>query len=139
LKAVIANPKRKSTMAVLVLLHEDVMIDKYAIDTQGLVIGRSLECDIFIDDNLVSKKHAQIEVVERLPSGSGREYFIIDLNSTNHTYLNGEEVTRGKLNGNDLVRVGRHTFKFIDESTAQSDKTAKLRKSWIPGVYYTKE
>ena len=126
-------------MAVIVLLHEDVMIDKYAVDTKGLVIGRSLDCDVFLDDNLVSKKHAQIEVVESLPSGTDREYFLTDLNSTNHTYLNGKEVTRCKLNSNDLVRVGRHTFKFIDESAAQAEKTAKLRKSWIPGVYYTKE
>jgi serine/threonine-protein kinase len=36
-------------------------------------------------------------------------------------------------------RTVKHTFKFIDETDDPGDKTAKLKKSWIPGVYYTDE
>jgi hypothetical protein len=35
------------------------------------------------------------------------------------------------------IRIGKHTFKFLDESAEPADKTTKLRKIWIPGVYYT--
>jgi hypothetical protein len=38
-----------------------------------------------------------------------------------------------------MIRVGWNTFKFIDEAEGDPNKTAKIRKSWIPGVYYTEE
>jgi hypothetical protein len=40
-----------------------------------------------------------------------------------------------------MIRVGWNHFKFLDEAKAEgdSDKTSKIRKSWIPGVYYTEE
>jgi pSer/pThr/pTyr-binding forkhead associated (FHA) protein len=62
-----------------------------------------------------------------------------DLKSTNSTFVNGEKITRHKLRHNDLIRVGWNTFKFIDEAEGEPNKTAKIRKSWIPGVYYTED
>jgi hypothetical protein len=38
-----------------------------------------------------------------------------------------------------MIRVGWNTFKFVDEAEGDANKTAKIRKSWIPGVYYTKD
>jgi hypothetical protein len=38
-----------------------------------------------------------------------------------------------------MIRVGWNTFKFIDEAEGDPNKTAKIRKSWIPGVYYTED
>jgi len=35
--------------------------------------------------------------------------------------------------------VGWASFKFIDETKADPNKTAKIHKSWIPGVFYTKQ
>jgi len=35
--------------------------------------------------------------------------------------------------------VGWVSFKFIDETKADPDQTAKIHKSWIPGVFYTKQ
>jgi hypothetical protein len=47
-------------------------------------------------------------------------------------------VERQRLVHEDVVRVGLKSFKFIDEHRAEYVKTAKIKKSWIPGVYYTK-
>ena len=51
-----------------------------ALSTRPLTIGRDLECDIAIGYERASRHHAQIAF-------DGQRYFIIDLNSTNGTYL----------------------------------------------------
>jgi hypothetical protein len=38
-----------------------------------------------------------------------------------------------------MIRVGWNTFKFIDEAEEDPNTTAKIRKSWLPGVYYTED
>jgi len=126
-------------MALIVFLHENVAIKKFDLDQKGLRFGRSVECDVFIEDKLVSMEHAAIEAVEKPEGTSQYEYYINDLNSTNQTYLNGEPVDHKKLINNDVIRIGRHTFKFIDEIDSETEKTLKLHKSWIPGVFYTKD
>ncbi len=126
-------------MALILQLHEGVAINKCPLNQPQLLIGRNPECDIFIDDAVVSAKHAVIEKIENPDSEGVVEYFLADQNSTNGTFLNGEKITRQKLNHEDVIRVGWVSFKFIDETKADPDKTAKIHKSWIPGVYYTKQ
>lgn len=126
-------------MAMLVLTHEGLTIKRISLDKAELRIGRKTDSDIFIDDMLASQNHAKIEMIENTEDSGGPDYFIEDLKSTNHTYINGAPIDRKKLVHGDVIRIGKHTFKFIDESVDPGDKTAKLKKSWIPGVYYTKD
>ena len=126
-------------MAVIVFIHENVAIKKFELDPKGLRFGRSVACDVSIEDNLVSKEHAIIEAVATPGDGGQYEYFIKDLESTNKTFVNGEPVTRHKLSNNDMIRIGRQTFKYVDKIDSDTEKTLKLHKSWIPGVYYTKD
>lgn len=125
-------------MPLLVLLHEGLTVNKIPLEKDELRIGRSTDADIFLDDKMVSQKHAKIERVAVGEKG-GAEYWIEDLGSTNHTFVNGEKISAVKLIHDDTIRIGKHIFKFIDESAVGEDKTTKLHKSWIPGVYYTKE
>ena len=126
-------------MALIVQLHEGVAINKCPLDQPRLRIGRSPECDIFIDDAVVSSEHAVIEKIESPDSKGAVEYYLEDQNSTNGTFLNDEKTTRQKLTHEDVIRVGWVSFKFIDETIADPDQTAKIHKSWIPGVFYTKQ
>ena len=126
-------------MALIVQLHEGVAINKCPLDKPRLRIGRHPDCDIFIDDAVVSTEHAVIEMIENPDPKGPPEFYIIDQDSTNGTFLNGEKTTRQKLNHEDVIRVGWVSFKFIDETKADPDQTAKIRKSWIPGVFYTKQ
>ena len=123
-------------MAILVLLHEGLTIKKIAIEKPETTIGRMTECDIFLDDNMFSANHAKIEMKESTGNKGVFDYFIQDLGSTNQTFVNNDAISRKKLEHNDKIRIGRHLFKFIDEAAALGDKTAKLHKSWIPGVYF---
>ena len=126
-------------MAILVLLHEGLTIKKFPLEKPEISIGRKADCDIFLDDNLVSQRHARIKRRARREPAAGAGFLIEDLQSTNHTFVNGEAVETKELIHNDMIRIGKHVFKFIDEEQADADKTTKLHKSWIPGVYYTKE
>lgn len=126
-------------MAMLVLTHEGLTIKRIPLDKAELRIGRKADSDIFIDDMLASQTHAKIEMIENTQEEGAAAFFIEDLKSTNHTFINGYPVDRKKLTHNDVIRIGKHTFKFFDESADPADKTTKLRKSWIPGVYYTEE
>ena len=126
-------------MAMIVQLHEGVAIKKFKLDKPALSLGRDPESDIFIDNTVVSSKHAIITVDRQPESGGGPLYYIEDLNSTNSTYVNGEKITRHPLAHDDVIRIGWNHFKFIDEAQADPNQTAKIKKSWIPGVYYTEE
>jgi pSer/pThr/pTyr-binding forkhead associated (FHA) protein len=126
-------------MAMIVQLHEGVAVNKCPLDQPRLRIGRSPECDIFIDDAVVSTEHAVIERIESPDSKETADYYLEDRNSTNGTFLNDEQTTRQKLRHNDIIRIGWVSFKFIDETKADPAKTAKIHKSWIPGVFYTKQ
>lgn len=127
-------------MAIVVQLHEGVAINKFKLDDKPVLrIGRDPDSDIFIDNAVVSAAHAVIEVKDNPESDGAPEYYIEDLNSTNSTFVNGQKISRHKLQHNDMIRVGWNNFKFLDEVEGNPDKTSKIRKSWIPGVYYTEE
>ena len=126
-------------MAILVLVHEGLTIKKIPLEKPEMQIGRMADCDIFLDDKLASQKHARITMTQDAEQQEAVAYYIEDLQSTNHTYVNGEAVVLKRLDHNDIIRIGKHVFKFIDETEALADKTTKLHKSWIPGVYYTKD
>jgi pSer/pThr/pTyr-binding forkhead associated (FHA) protein len=69
-------------------------------------IGRSEHNEIIIDDTFVSYEHANI-------NRNKQGYWLVDLNSTNKTYLNSQPVVeRVLLKNGDLIKVGAVTFSF---------------------------
>ena len=126
-------------MALIVQLHEGVAVNKCPLDQPRFRIGRNPDCDIFIDDAVVSSEHAVIEKIENHDAEGPADYYLEDLNSTNGTFLNNAKIAREKLQHEDVIRIGWASFKFIDETKADPEKTAKIHKSWIPGVFYTKK
>lgn len=125
-------------MASLVLINDGVAISRFPIGKSRVRIGRASDNDIPIDSPLVSKHHAEVEIVRSPEPGGPNEYHLVDLDSTNHTFVNDTRVTRQRLRHDDVVRIGLNTFKFIDEREQDMDATTKIHKSWIPGLYFTK-
>jgi len=125
-------------MAILILLEDEVASAKFPLDKDLLSVGRSLESDITIDDIAVSSRHCRIfrEAVDA--QRDIYAYAIEDLDSTNGTFVNDQQVKRQQLRNNDLIRIAFHEFRFIDENEPKDEKTQKIHKSWIPGVFYTK-
>jgi len=125
-------------MATLIQLENGVEKSKYRIDKPLLRLGRSVENDICIEDPEVSGEHCIIEMIAKLDKKDDYEIIIQDMDSTNHTFINGQQISRQQLRHNDMIRIGWKYFRFVDEIKQSYEDTKKIHKSWIPGVYYTK-
>lgn len=70
-------------------------------------IGRSMECDVALNDTFLSGEHARLEL-------RGDEWTLQDLHSTNGTFINGLEVRDPTvINEGDVVRIGRVELKLV--------------------------
>jgi hypothetical protein len=69
-------------------------------------IGRSPDCEIFLDDVTVSRKHA---VLVRRDSA----FFIEDLGSLNGTFLNRRRIESGELADGDELQIGKYRLTFL--------------------------
>lgn len=86
---------------------------KYQLDKRFMTIGRgNAENDICLPCSFVSKHHAVIELVESEDAEGGYAFYLQDLNSTNHTYVNDQAITRIQLKDGDVIRIGKNTLKF---------------------------
>ncbi|MFC1850487.1 FHA domain-containing protein [candidate division CSSED10-310 bacterium] len=72
---------------------------------QSTLLGKSSLCDVLIDDQAASDRHAKIDVV-------GTNYFITDLNSQNGTRVNGQFISYQPLNDGDAIQIGRTFLDF---------------------------
>jgi FhaA, N-terminal domain/FHA domain len=75
------------------------------LDDRVLVVGRSRECDITVDDPNVSRKHAEI----RHEDGA---YWLVDLGSTNGITVDGERVERALLAPDSEIVLGTSELRF---------------------------
>jgi len=124
-------------MAMIIQTVDGVVSNRFEITDSALRFGRSSENQVQIDDLAVSTEHAQISVET---DADGRQsFFLEDLGSTNGSFVNEEKIKRQQLHHNDSIRVGWNAFIFIDENEMDPEKTSEIKKSWIPGVYYTKD
>lgn len=121
-------------MALIIQFTENGAGLKLSLEKQRTTIGRDAGNDIRLDDELVSKEHAVIEIIS---SEEKIEFFIQDLKSTNHTFVNDSPIDIHKLKDGDLIRIGMSDFRFISQEPDSMDETAQLYKTWIPGVFYT--
>lgn len=80
---------------------------------QAWIIGRDRQAGVCVHDKRLSRRHAMIQYVEN------HGFYLVDLNSTNGTYLNGEAVRRPMLlKDGDRIRLGSLSFIFFVCSNA---------------------
>ncbi len=124
-------------MAIIIQTVDGVIVNRFEIGRDGLRFGRAAGNHVQIDDAAVSNHHAEITLEQH---DHGREtYRIRDIGSTNGTYLNEAKVNSKRLHHKDIIRVGWNNFIFIDENQRDFEKTDKITKSWIPGLYFTEK
>lgn len=79
-----------------------------------LVVGRSSELDLVLVEDMVSRKHAKITT-------SGSQLVIVDLGSTNGTFVNGEKIKRQKLKEGDRVLIGTSIIRVLAQDECAVD------------------
>jgi len=124
-------------MATLIQYKNNVPGVKIALDNDPFRIGRSEENDLCIDDELSSREHALIEKVKGKSEDSPANYVVRDLDSTNGTFVNHDKITTHLLQEDDMIRIGQTFLKFSEKDGADLEETRVMKKSIIPGVYYT--
>ncbi len=77
-----------------------------------MLVGRTEHNDIRIRSDFVSRHHL-------LLIRHGKATFLMDLNSTNGTFVNSKRVTNQLLIDDDVILVGNHRLKFCDPNATQ--------------------
>jgi ABC-type multidrug transport system ATPase subunit/pSer/pThr/pTyr-binding forkhead associated (FHA) protein len=94
-----------------------------------ITIGRAPDNMVVLSHPQVSAHHARLEQVQG-------GYRIIDLNSTNHVYVNGQRVTNQLLKTGDEIRIGPYKFAYTGLQLAQYDESQNIR---IEALHLKKE
>lgn len=124
-------------MAVLIQYKNGVAGIKIPLEQAPLRIGRNEENRLCIEDELASREHALIERVKGEQEGSPSNYVVRDLNSTNGTFVNAEQVTAHLLVEGDMIRIGQAFFKYSESNHPELAETRIIKKTLIPGLFYT--
>jgi pSer/pThr/pTyr-binding forkhead associated (FHA) protein len=105
-------------MARLILSLDGQILAEYNMSKERYTVGRLPDNDIRIDNPAVSGHHSLIINILN-------DSFLEDLNSTNGTYANGKLIKKHALQHGDVVTVGHHQLRFVEDDDAQQDEFEK--------------
>ena len=80
-------------------------IGELTLDKQRVLIGRSEHNDLPIDSRFISRHHAMF-------IRHGTATYLMDLNSTNGTYVNSRKISNHVMMHDDVISLGNHSIKF---------------------------
>jgi len=102
----VRGPRRRGALALEFIEPAERSGERVDV-AAGLVIGRSGECDLRLQDTYLSSRHARV-------ANDEGDLTIEDLGSTNGTYVN-QELVKGRvhLERGDVVQVGGVLFEVV--------------------------
>jgi pSer/pThr/pTyr-binding forkhead associated (FHA) protein len=114
-------------MARLVLSLDGQVLAEFRMNKEHFTIGRQPDNDIRIDNGAVSGHHSRIINILN-------DSFLEDLGSTNGTYVNGKLVRKHALQHGDVVTIGHHQMRFVEEDEQQDEleRTVVIQPSARP-------
>jgi pSer/pThr/pTyr-binding forkhead associated (FHA) protein len=74
--------------------------------SERTLIGRSPECDVFLDDVTVSRRHAELV-------RDDETFTITDLGSLNGTFVNRKRIESAELDDDDELQIGKYRLTFL--------------------------
>lgn len=109
-------------MTKLILSFNGEIVREYSLDQETMTIGRKPENDIHLDNLAVSGTHAKILTILN-------DSFVEDMSSTNGTFINGKKSLKHALKNGDVISIGKHELKYVNESSESGDfeKTMIIR------------
>ena len=127
----------KSPPSLVILMGPKGYVGRqWLLNKPEMIIGRSVNSDVFVDDPSVSRSHAKLEV------NPMAEVSLIDLGSRNKTIINTKhlpEARNYKLKNNDQIRMGNIIFKFMAKGTLESASSVNIysqaQRDALTGIY----
>ena len=92
----------------LMVIEADGSTREFIVDKGNITLGGSDKCDLHIQDDTVSRNHAEI-----IKTKDG--YLLRDLESTNGTFVGGLKVKEAFLAPGAIIRVGKTRIKFVPQ------------------------
>ncbi len=99
------------------------------------IVGRSIECAIFIDDRSLSRNHCRFMLM-------GVDVSVVDMGSTNKTIVNGmtlPPLSPHRLKTNDQIKTGNVVFKYLERGSLEAMSTQEVQervsKDPLTGAY----
>jgi hypothetical protein len=86
----------------------------YELQTPVTLLGRGTDCDLRLVDPGVSRHHAELRV-------ENDQVVLVDLSSTNGTFVNGQPIRRVALRDGTQVSLGRTTLVFRQDGQDRQD------------------
>ncbi|MCX6113410.1 MAG: GGDEF domain-containing protein [Proteobacteria bacterium] len=86
---------------------------KYPINKGSTLVGRDPGLDITIQEESVSRRHAEMIF-------DGETLQVVDLDSTNGTYVNDKPIKNKTASQGDLIRFGSIVFKYIPSGSIET-------------------
>jgi ribosomal protein L40E len=80
--------------------------ETFPLEGQRVTVGRSPDCEIFLDDVTVSRKHAAL-------TKDGDGFTIQDEGSLNGTFVNKKRVEGAELEDGDEIQIGKYRLTFL--------------------------
>jgi hypothetical protein len=78
----------------------------FALPAHPITVGRRPECDVVCTDRTVSGRHASI-------TQQANEGLVIDLRSTNGTWINGKRISEGRIVAGDRICFGHYEAQVL--------------------------
>ncbi|HTV17041.1 MAG TPA: FHA domain-containing protein [Polyangiaceae bacterium] len=120
LDLVVTQPGPRKGKAFLMVSTGAAAGTVFPLTEPSVLIGRSLDAQVSINEVAISNEHARIEQ-------NGVKFTLRDLGSTNGTYVNGQRIVDAVLlAGGDTIRMGSTTFTFVTRESGLPKGTVKL-------------
>ncbi len=89
-------------------------VAEVSLNRPRMVLGRDEGCDISLNSNFVSR-------YQNLFMETREGWLLVDLNSTNGCFVNGQKVREHYLRDGDIISIGRHQLRFAGKSAEQAE------------------
>jgi diguanylate cyclase (GGDEF)-like protein len=121
-----ATARRSASLIVLSARGRGAVGRMYPLERAQTVIGRSADADIQLEEDGISRRHARLE---RGPEGGVR---LVDLGSTNGTFVNGTRVGEVALADGDRIHLGTATvLKFSLQDDLEEEYQRSIYESAV--------
>ncbi len=111
----------------LVLTLNQSVLGEFSLEKERLLIGRKPENDIQVDNLAVCGQHAAIITILN-------DSFLEDLDSTNGTFVNGKLVKKHALKHGDVITIGKHELKYVNDDATTDDQDFEKTMIIRPGM-----
>lgn len=119
------GPKGGDCLVVIYTKEPALLGKRFVLDTNIIRVGRGAENQVVLEGDSVSRKHMHIEQ-------RGGNWWAVDDNSTNGTYVNDEQIAREQpLSNGDRIKVGPTIFKYLSGADVEAQYHEEIYRMTI--------